>query len=400
MPATAIQGRFRRRGRRLSWRTAGLLLGFLVTVHVPAPMSRAADAPEPDADPTRTRMREIFTSMQFLLPLAVRGGFDDPGVREKLTRALESLAADAELLARHAGEEDPARRFLGRSLAADARNALERFREGRSDSAAFLVQQASENCVACHTKLQSPGDSPITEKFVDESALAALRPEERARLLLATRQFDEALTTLETLFQTTEMHPSAMLGPLTDYLVTAIRVKGDYDRPVPVLERFARRPDLWLQLRRDVEHWIQDLRTLRPLAESPPDLATPRRLVEEARSLDPFGSDQRPLVRFIIASSLLHRWLADPTHSAGEQAEAFTLLGISELRIDDTFWLSQADFYLETAIRRAPGTPTAMRAYELLEAATITSYTGAAGVDLPESVRVRLAELRKLAEPR
>jgi hypothetical protein len=363
-----------------------------------APAVWAAD--EPDAEQTRARMREIFSSMQQLLPLSVRGGFDDPGERDKVTRALESLAADAQLLARHAGEDDPARRFLGRSLASDARNALERFREGRTDSAAFLVQQASENCVACHTKLRSPGDSSITEDFVEASALAALRPEERARIQIATRQFDEALTTLEQLFTATDVHPAAMLGPLTDYLVTAIRVKGDYMRPIPVLERFTKRPDLWLQLRRDVEQWIRDLRELRPLGEAPPDLATARRLVEQARAIDPFGSDQRPLVRTIVASSLLHRWLADGEHPAAEEAEAFTLLGITELRIDDTFWLSQAEFYLETAIHRAPGTPAAMQAYELIEAEMIAGYTGAAGVSLPPSVGARLTKLRKLAEPR
>ncbi len=345
-------------------------------------------------------MREIFASMQQLLPLSVRGGFDDPAERDRLTKALESLAADAQLLARHAGEDDPARGFLGRSLAADARNALERFREGRTDSAAFLVQQASENCVACHTKVRSPSDSPVTENFVDQSALAELRPEERARLQLATRQFDEALATFEALFTATDVHPSAMLGPLTDYLVTSIRVKGDYARPIPVLERFAKRPDLWLQLRRDVEQWIRDLRELRPLGEGPPDLAAARRLVEQARASDPFGSDQRPLVRFVVASSLLHRWLAEGGHAAGDEAEAFTLLGICETRIDDTFWLSQAEFYLETAIRRAPGTPAALQAYELIEAEMITSFTGAAGINLPQSVSERLTELRKLAEKR
>jgi hypothetical protein len=254
--------------------------------------------------------------------------------------------------------------------------------------------------VACHTKLRSPGDSWITEDFVEASALAALRPEERARIQIATRQFDEALTTLEQLFTATDVHPAAMLGPLTDYLVTAIRVKGDYMRPIPVLERFTKRPDLWLQLRRDVEQWIRDLRELRPLGEAPPDLATARRLVEQARAIDPFGSDQRPLVRTIVASSLLHRWLADGEHPAAEEAEAFTLLGITELRIDDTFWLSQAEFYLETAIHRAPGTPAAMQAYELIEAEMIAGYTGAAGVSLPPSVGARLTKLRKLAEPR
>lgn len=391
-----MSARIRSRRHRAAERATRLALGAAFVTTLCALPVRAAD--DRHDEQTRARMREIFESIQLLLPLSVRGGFGDPAEREEVSRALEALAADAQLLARHAGEDDPARGFLGRSLAVDATNALERFREGRNDSAAFLVQQASENCVACHTKVMSPSDSPITENFVDQSALAALRPEERARLQLATRQFDEALATFESLFTAKDVHPSAMLGPLTDYLVTAIRVKGDYERPIPVLERFAKRPDLWMQLRRDVEQWVRDLRELRPLGEGPPDLAAARRLVEETRAIDPFGSDERSLVRAIVASSLLHRWLAGADRPKDEQAEAFLLLGSTEMRIDDTFWLSQADFYLETAIRRAPGTASAVQAYELLEAETIASYTGAAGVQLPTALRERLTELRKLAE--
>jgi hypothetical protein len=372
-----------------------LLLPVLVLGVAAAPV-RA----EEDAEKTRDRMREIFASMQLLLPLSADGDLAEPDDRTAVTRALESLASDADLLAKHAGGDDPARRFLGRSLAADARNALDRYREGRTESAAFLVQQATENCIACHSKLRSPGDSPLATNFVDETALAKLRPEERARMQIALRQFDDALATLETLFADPAVHPSTMLGPLTDYLLVAVRVRGDYERPVPVLEAFAKRADLWVQLRGDVQQWIRDLRELRGLREQPPSLASARRLVEEARTRHPLGPDQRNLVRYIVASSQLHRWLESGDHPAKEQSEAWQLLGVCELQTGDTFWLSQAEFYLETAIRSAPGSESARRAYELLEAEMIGSFTGAAGVDLPPSIATRLTELRKLAEGR
>jgi hypothetical protein len=376
---------------------ARLLLRLLlpaVALGFAAPPARAAQ----DSEKTRSRMREIFASMQLLLPLSADGDLGDPHERAAVTRALESLASNADLLAKHAGEDDPARRFLGRSLATDARNALDRYREGRTASAAFLVQQATENCIACHSKLRSPGDSPVAAQFVDATALARLRPEERARMQIATRQFDDAMATLEALFADPSVHPSAMLGPLTDYLLVAVRVRGDYERPVPVLEKFAKRPDLWVQLRGDVEQWISDLRELGARRDAEPSLDTARRLVEEARIRNPLGPDQRNLVRYVVASSQLLRWLDAGEHPAAERAEAWQLLGICELQTGDTFWLSQAEFYLETAIRTAPGSPAARRAYEQLEAEMIGSFTGAAGVDLPPSIAARLVELRKLAE--
>jgi hypothetical protein len=317
-----------------------------------------------------------------------------------VTRALEALAANADLLAAHAREDDPTRRHLGRSLAADARNALAHYRADRPDNAAFLVQQATENCIACHTRLPSPGDSPLAAAFVDETALAQLRPEERARLQIATRQFDDALATLEALFADPSVHPSALLGPWADYLVTAVRVKGDARRPIPVVERFAQRPDLWAQLRADVTQWARDLRELGPLLDGPPDLAAARRLVEQARAADPLAPDERSLVRYVVAGTLLNRWLEAGAGTAEQQAEAFHLLGACELRTSDSLWLSQAQFYLETAIRRAPGTAPARRAYELLEAEAIESFTGASGTSLPAPVAAQLTELRALAEGR
>lgn len=350
---------------------------------------------------TRERMREIFESVRVLLPLSVSDEkFGAPEHRDAVARALESLARNADELAAHAGRQDQARRFLGRSLADDARAALDRYREGRTDSAAFLVQQATENCIACHTKLESPGDSPLSQQFVDRTALAQLPPEERARLLIATRQFDEALATLEQVIASEGVHPSEMLVPITDYLVVSIRVKNDFDRPIPVLEKLARRPDLWRQLRADVETWVAALRELRPLRDRPPELATARRLVEEAGRLVPFPADRRGLVHYVVASSILHRFLDGGPRPPAEASEAYYLLGICELEVGDTFWVSQADFYLETAIRTAPREPSADLAYALLEEALIESYTGSSGVNVPDAVAQRLKALRKLVDQR
>jgi tetratricopeptide (TPR) repeat protein len=348
---------------------------------------------------TREQMGEIFASMKLLLPLSMNPGqLAAPEHRAAVTRALEALEAHADTLAAHAASSDPARRYLGDSLAADARHALARYREGRIDSAAFLIQQATENCIACHTKLPSGQDAPVAQQFVSRSALAALPPEERARMLVATRQFDEALDVFETVFATPGIHPATMLGSLTDYLIVSIRVKDDYDRPIPVLEKFARRQDLWMQLRSDVEQWIADLRTLRPLRQAQPSLATARKLVEEANHMDPFPSDHRGLVRYIVASSLLNRFLHGHERPPAEAGEAWYLLGVTELQTGDSFWLSQADFYLETAIRTAPHAPSGRQAYALLEAETLEGYTGSSGVHVPADVSRRLAELRRLVE--
>ncbi|HTY16167.1 MAG TPA: hypothetical protein VMH82_00420 [Myxococcota bacterium] len=352
-----------------------------------------------ERDETRAAMKQIFASMKVLLPLSTNEErFASPQNRAAVLAALESLAEHADQVAQHAREEDAARRYIGSSLATDARDALERYREGRTESAAFLVQQATENCIACHTRLPSPGDSPLSQHFVDKSALNAMPMAERVRLLVATRQFDEALAAYEALFADPQVSPAEMVVPLTDYLIVAVRVKGDYQRPVPVLQRFARRPDVWRSLRLDVDEWVQALPQLQPLADAPPDLATARRLIDEAQHLVPYPADRRGLVHDVVASSILYRLLEAKPTSKRDQAEAYYLLGVAETQLGEMYWEPQAEVYLETAIRMAPDQPFAEPAFALLEEQTLLAYTGSSGVHAPASVTKHLEELRALVD--
>ena len=364
-----------------------------------APPLRAAEPAPASPETTRARMGQIFESMQVLLPLSVdEAAFAAPENREKVRKALETVAANADAVSRHAREDDVGRRFLGRSLQEDANRALARYDEGRAENAAFLVRQATENCVACHTKLKSPGDSPRAANFVSASDLARLPLAEQARLLIATRQFDEAEKALEQLVTDPATPPSQLLPALTDYLIVAMRVKGDYERPIPTLEKVATRPDLWQRLREDVQQWIRSLRELSSQRDAKPDLATARRRIERARDLVPYPADHAGLVEYVDATGILHRFLEAQPASKKEAAEAWYLLGVAESETARGFWVSQADLYLETAIRTDPKSPSAEPAYALLEEGIVLDYSGSAGVNVPRAERERLAELRGMID--
>jgi hypothetical protein len=98
----------------------------------------------------------------------------------------------------------------------------------------------------------------------------------------------------------------------------------------------------------------------------------------------------------VTASSILHRYVA--TRSDGEAAEAYYLLGLIETKVGRSFWLSQAEAMLETSIRLAPGTPTAQRAFALLEDFLVAGYTGSGGTHVPPDIQAKLDELQKIAE--
>jgi hypothetical protein len=380
---------------------ASLWLAPLALALAGAPAARAAEtAPTPaEREQTRATMREIFESIRVLLPLSVNETrFAAPENRAAVESALEALATNADAVAAHARANDPARRGFGRSLARDAREARDRYAAGRYDSAAFQIQQATENCVACHTRLPSPGDSPVGENFVDRTAIAALPPAERARIEVATRQFDEATASYEKLLADPKVHPNELVAPLVDYLIVQVRVRGDFERPRKTLERFARRPDLWRHLRVDVERWARSLRELAPIAKQPPTLAAAQDVIARARAVDQYPADHRGLVHWLVASSILERLLDAGPPSDRDAAEAYYLLGLAETHVGETTWVSRPLLYLEAAIRLAPKEPFAQEAYLLLEEETVLDYTGSQGVALPESVEAHLAELRDLVD--
>jgi hypothetical protein len=384
---------------------AAVWLG-LSFVLLAAPPLRAEEKPAGEA--TRATMRELFESIRVLLPLSVRWeDFQSPQQREAVLGALRRLNGNAAALPAHLRPEDPGFRHLGHSLERDAQEALREYERGRYAHAEFLVLSLTEYCVACHSRLPSPGDSPVASHFVDQTALASLPAAERAGLQIATRQFDAALSTYEALLGEAGHAPGELLDPLTDYLIVALRVKQDPARPIPTLERFAKRPDLRRYLRLDVKRWIADLRRLAGQPPAGPDLAAARRLMDEARDLIAFPGDRRALVQYVAASDLLYRWIeAHPQpgpESAGpagaaETAEAYYLLGLVESRIGRDRGASPAGFYLESAIRMAPKAPFAELAYAVLEEETLLDYGAVEGEELPDDVAQRLAGLERLLD--
>jgi hypothetical protein len=351
------------------------------------------------AEASYSIMNEVYDQIRSaLLASASENGLRDPANRAEVAASLEALARNASALEDHARVEDDPMQFLARSAARDARDVQREYANGHFDRAAFLLRQITENCVVCHTRLESRDDSMLAAGFVDPNTLDSLPLEPKASLQIATRRFDEALATLEDLLESPSVHAAILLGPITDYLVVCIRVKGDFERPVPTLERFAARPDLWTRLRMEVGGWIAALPELRKWARRKPDLATARALVEEAQQMSLYPDDRTPLVHLIVASSLLERYIEEHRSPGRDLAEAYYLLGVTEARIGRNYWVTPAPYLLEQAIRLAPKQPFATDAYALLEREALMSYEGSDWEDLPEEDARRLEELRRLIE--
>jgi len=189
-----------------------------------------------------------------------------------------------------------------------------------------------------------------------------------------------------------------LMGHIDDYLELSIRVRGEYERPARTLESFSRRNEISPALAGEVKHWIRSLGELGARKPAPRALEEARRLMEDASDAQRFRDERDALVYYLQAGSVLHRYLEGHPTDLGDQAAAYYMLGVIETRVGQSFWLSQAEVFLESAIRTAPSSDVAQKSYDLLEEFLVAGYTGSGGVQVPPDIQAKLDELRRIVE--
>lgn len=354
-------------------------------------------AAEVDPAQVRASMDSIYGAIQFLLPRSLtQDGLADPGEREAIAHALERVTQEARHLAPHL--EDTTAAFLADSLADDFEQARRAFTHGKLSSAAFFVRESVDDCVSCHTRLAAASDAPIAEGFAEKAAFATLAPLARARLAVATRQFDDALELFEAALNDPATPASELDALVTDYLTTSVRVTRDLERTVPVLERVQARSDVWSQLRSDLDVWRSTIDAAR---RKPPEvsLASARQLINDGRRAAHVPVDRTGRAHALLASRVLYDYLARHGDTAPDAAEAYYELGVAELAIGRDYWHSKSDFHLEQAINLRPHSAIARLAFARLEQEVILGFTGSSGTHIPEDERQRLQALSELAKP-
>jgi hypothetical protein len=383
----------------VSARLVGLVVATSVALGVaPGPGGAAGEAEEARPE-TRATMRELFQALTTAFTASLsEARFQHPEAREGVQAALAALARNAEKLQSHGRELDPSFDFLRRSLADDAREIARRYQDGSYESARFLLQQLTEDCFACHSRLPSDRGFDLGRSFLATADLRGLTRDVRVKLEVATRQFDAALGTFEAIFRDPGMDAAeiSLSGAFEDYLKIVLRVRGDVPRATRTLSRFRERPDVPRYLRKYLDGWVASLGSLDLAVPAGAELARARDLIREGQLANFYPEDRQGLVQFVAASSLLHRHLGASPRPDKDLAEVYYLLGVTESYISRSAWVSETEFFLETAIREDPKSPYAERAYAFLEEYVLAGYTGSSGLHLPAETAARLEELRGL----
>jgi len=377
------------------FRTVGILLTLCLTpVLLPAQSAPA--------------MRDILGALLDLTPLAVSPErFADPANAERIDSALQRLASNALGIDAHATGFAPVYDRVRRTFADDARRALDAFEQGDLYLSRFVTRNLTRDCFACHSRLPAAAATDALQLAFAQIDLQQVPAGDRLRLLVSSRRFDSAMRLAEEMLDDRSI-PALQLdrwGVVEDYLKVALRVDRNPTRPRVALERFNSRDDLPTYLQLHSRAWVESLDRLGPTQAAEPGSESGTDLLERAegllasaRAANLYLQDRRGLVDATMASGLLHEYVLRPEAPSGRRAEAYYLLGLAEATISRGIWVPETEYFLELAIRTAPGSPAARSAFAFLEQFVIANYTGSAGTDIPPDVIARLRRLRQLAE--
>jgi hypothetical protein len=344
-------------------------------------------------------MQALFQALIQVFPWSLDAQqFQAPEHRQRIHEALRLLAEHTSYLETHGQDVPLSFDFLRRTLARTAQDAVQRYDQGQDQQARFAIHQLTEQCFACHSRFTNPRPFDLGKRFLATIPLEQLALRDRMRLAVATRQFDTALETCEALFRSATITAAAIdgLGVFEDYLKIVLRVRHDFPRAIATLEQFGGRADVPPDLHVRLLSWLEALKEVQPQGNTGEALTRARALIETGQRRNRFPADQLGLVHFVVASSLLHGYVDAQAHTTPALVEAYYLLGVAESSISRTSWVVETPFFLEMAILLDPKSPTAAKAYDLLNAYMVTAYTGSAGLHLPHEVQEYLEELRRL----
>jgi tetratricopeptide (TPR) repeat protein len=354
---------------------------------------------EPKQTDTQASMRGIFVALTTAYTFSLDpDAFAEPVNRRQILEALNALAENSGRLEAHGGGLDPSFEYLRRSLSRDARDAAQRYEVGNFMGARFVLSKITENCVTCHTKLPAERRFDLGAEFMETANVKELAPTARVNVEIATRQFDAALDTYEELLRSPDMTGDdlSLFGVFENYLKISVGALDDTERAIAALKEFAKRKDLPRNLTEDVQSWIGELEAWEIEKLEGLELATARDLIESAMKDTRSRSDRSRLVDFIASITLLHRFLRSDPDNDVDIAEAYYLLGVAESYVSRSYWISETDFLLEKAIRQAPGSDVAKKAFAFLEDYTRSEYRVTPARAVPPELQANLDELREL----
>ena len=352
---------------------------------------------------TKEIMWQLYDAIAYLLPLSVTDKDAFSSVDEALLeKHLADLKIGASRLAEHGSSRDANFELLAKSFNTLTQDIEEGFRGEWPSYSYYSLAELTQHCVACHSRLPAESVPSLGQKVLARIDTDDFATWNLVNLLIATREFDTAMSKLEKALLDPQTSASQLeySGQLITYLRVAINIEADVQRPHQFFDKFLKRDDIPYYLSYRVEHWQKDLLALKKYLTGEPSFDSAREVLKYSESITRVPGDSIRAVADLVAAAILQQ-LLDGTSalSSTQKAEAYYNLGIIALRtFEIDFSVPELEYLFISAIKADPKGPFASESYRYLEEFGYLEDPDAPPGAGPLVQRtVDLAELRKQA---
>ena len=339
-------------------------------------------------------MQNLLEPLRQLQPfLANEDAFTDPDNSEEISKLIRVLRNDF-----HSIEEIPSRYKNLPGFKENISNVADllddssrRFDEGKRGYAWWRARRIPMDCFSCHATYK------VKSTYSNEAVIdPSLNPLDRARFLLATRQFPAAQETLTKVLHDPEyrMYYDEALRSL---LLVVTRVSQEPTEGIALFQNILKTADLPLDDKHTVERWIVSLRgwSASKKTQTSEQLPVGEKLIitGSKHGID-FTQDDVALLR---GTALVHKALESGELSPDQRRKAIYLLGFAYAHLPQFFTEGWGEMYLEQCIEEFPNTQEAKWSFAMYKDKVLDDFTGSGGSNLPDEIKLHLEDLRKKA---
>jgi hypothetical protein len=352
-------------------------------------------------------MRSLEKVLSNLMASQVQGADAQLGAQLKeLSRLTQKLSKQEKL----SPDSDPSVQIFSKMFSSYAQQASVAFSRGNREYARGLVNGVSTYCFACHTRTTQAGKVGAKTLggnlgFPLGSQFEKFTPFQKGRYWVATRQFEKGADELEKVIADSSFASTQLLDwekAVRMGIALSVRTLADPDRALRMVARAEAESHSALFFRENAAVWKEALLSWKQEGVRRPETeegyrAEWLRLMTQARTRGRYPLDRSADIDWLRATQVLHDYLSK--FSRGQYvAEAYMSLGVSYEALRGLQLEQLPEVYFESCILAQPQSALARSCYSRLEEGVHISYSGSAGTHLPQEVKSRLAQLRKLSQ--
>lgn len=361
------------------------------------------EAPKIGNDNWRAEMQVMKATLTDLLPFASNSeAFNSPENAMKIQGYLQKLTSGSKTLIQFHGQlkntQDPTVGFVAQSFESNMTSIQDSILKGRRDYARFLILNTMSYCIECHTRTNS---GPQFFGAETNKATLSLNPSERVEYFISTRQFKDALQTIEDALKQNSDASLFVNEKLIRYGITlTVKYFQDPVAALKVLKLATSTKNIPFFLKRDIKSWegaLNEWKKEKALTTIASKIEQSKNFISKAEAVNAKLNSLHAGDVWLLRANATLTGLFNESLTKEQKTKVLFLIGESyRLLPEHLFWTLHESYY-EACIQTSPHTIQAEQCYDAYEDSVLQGYTGSSGTYIPETLQKHLKTLQKLA---